>query len=321
MDLTLQQLRTLREVAARGTIAAAADALGYTPSAVSQQLSGLRKAVGVEVLERIGRNVQLTDAGRELVRHAGEVLERVEVAQVAIERVTNEVRGQLTINVYESVASTLLVPLLQALRVRHPDLVLRSKELIPDLAADSVAAGHSDLAFGIDYRHSPAAPRSDVVRETVAEDAFRLCVADGDPLADRHPAVVDLGELNGRDFIAESPEGHCGRCVLLACRRHGFEPTLVHELDDYPTALQLVAAGEGITLVPDLALVAIPPGVRVLDLAQPVGRTIQLLYRTASADRPAIQAVRSVLADVVADYLPVGPAAAPVPAVTGSTWG
>ncbi|HEY5886813.1 MAG TPA: LysR family transcriptional regulator, partial [Acidimicrobiales bacterium] len=93
--MSLQQLRMLREVANRNTIAAAADSLGYTSSAVSQQLSGLEKATGVAVLERVGRNVRLTDAGRELVRHADDLLAGMEAAQVAIERLSGEVRGVL----------------------------------------------------------------------------------------------------------------------------------------------------------------------------------------------------------------------------------
>ena len=97
MDLTIQQLRMLQEVATTGTIALAASNLGYTASAVSQQLAGLERAVGVPVLERVGRNVRLTDAGRELVVHARLVLGQVEEASAAIERLSTDVAGTVVV--------------------------------------------------------------------------------------------------------------------------------------------------------------------------------------------------------------------------------
>ncbi len=126
MDLTLQQLRMLRELAAVGTIAATADLLGYTPSAVSQQLSALERAVGQPLLERVGRNVRLTDAGRVLVEHAHTVLDQVEAAQLALDQVNAEVRGDFTLTVYGSVATTLLPAMLTILDTRYPDLRVRT---------------------------------------------------------------------------------------------------------------------------------------------------------------------------------------------------
>ncbi len=211
MEMSLQQLRMLREVANRQTIAAAADSLGYTASAVSQQLSGLEKATGVAVLERVGRNVRLTDAGRELVRHADDLLAGMEAAQVAIERLSCEVRGTLAITVFESVAATMLVPLLDKLAVRHPDLHLRTRQMDPDLAMDALASGELDLAFTIDYPHAPAPLRDDVTRYSLLDDILYLVVREDDPLAAQ--GRVRLADLAPRPFIA-SPSGmSCGRCV------------------------------------------------------------------------------------------------------------
>lgn len=298
MDISLQQLRMLREVAARGTIAAAAEALAYTPSAVSQQLAGLERATGVAVLERIGRNVRLTDAGRELVRHAESLLAGMEAAQVAMERVATDVRGELMMTVYESVAGTLLSPLLAKLAAGHPDLRLRTRQLDPDVAIDALAHGDIDLAFAIDYPHAPAPRRDDVVRFDLIDDAFHLVVPECDPL--RGP-VVELREVRDRPFVASPPALTCGRCVVAACRDAGFEPDIVHQLDDYPTTLDLIAAGQGVALVPELGLCNLDARIRVLDLARPVSRTVQLAYRAASAERPAIVAIRDALVEVVAE--------------------
>ncbi len=298
MDVTLQQLRMLREVANRHTIAAAADALGYTPSAVSQQLAGLERTTGVAVLERVGRNVRLTDAGRELVRHADSLLSGLEAAQVALEQVNGEVRGDIEIMVYESVAATLLPPLLDRLAERHPDLSLRTRQYDPDQAIDELANGTIDLTFAVDYRHAPAPPRDDIVRYSILEDRFHVVVADDDPLTG---PTVRLADLADRTFISSPPHLSCGRCVVSACRDAGFEPDIGHQLDDYPTTLHLVAAGQGVSLVPDLGLVQVPPGVRILGIEPPLSRTVQLAYRAASAGRPAIVAIQDALCELVAE--------------------
>ncbi len=298
MDISLQQLRMLREVANRKTIAAAADSMGYTPSAISQQLAALERSTGVAVLERIGRNVRLTDAGRELVRHAHGLLSGMEAAQTALERVNGEARGVLEVTIYESIAAPLLSPLLGRLADTYPDLHLRTRQADPDLAINRLALGEVDLAFAIDFPHAPAPHRRGIDRVTVLEDRFRLVVADDDPLTE---GTVSLADLADRPFIASPPGLSSGRYVVEACRDAGFEPDIVHQLDDYTTSLHLVAAGQGVTLVPDLGLTQPVAGTRILELQQPVWRNVQIAYRTASAERPAIVAVREILTDLVAE--------------------
>ena len=276
-----------------------AESLGYTPSAISQQLTNLEKSSGVEVLERVGRNVRLTDAGRELVRHADSLLAGMEAAQVAVESITNEVRGALEMTVYESVAATLLPALLARIADEHPDLSIRTRQYDPDLAMDDLAAGDIDLAFAIDYRHAPAPPRDDIIRYPVLEDTFHAVVPVDDPI---RGSSVELSDLADRPFISSPPGLSCGRCVVAACRAAGFEPDVVHQLDDYPTTLQLVASGHGVALVPDLGLGNPPDGLRILRLESPLSRTVELAYRTASQHRPSIVAVRDTLVDVARDW-------------------
>jgi DNA-binding transcriptional LysR family regulator len=303
MEMSLQQLRMLREVANRTTIAAAADSLGYTSSAVSQQLSGLEKATGVAVLERVGRNVRLTDAGRELVRHAEDLLAGMEAAQVAIERMSGEVRGVLHITVFESVAGTLLVPLLDRLKERHPELQLRTMQMDPDLAMDALASGELDLAFAIDYPHAPAPRRDDITRYSLMEDVLRLVVCEDDELADC--TRVRMADLRDRPFISSPVNLSCGRCVVVACRDAGFEPDVAHQVDDFATSLHLVSASQGVALIPDLGLIDLPPHLRAIDIDPPVSRLIQLAYRATNVDRPAIVAVQDAMIEIV-DELGLG---------------
>ncbi len=298
MDLTVQHLKLLREVANRGTIAAAAEALGYTPSAVSQQLNGLEKSTGVAVLERVGRNVRLTDAGRVLVSHADDLLAGLEAAQAAIEQVQSEVRGRLELSVYESVAATLLPPLLDRLALQYPELTVATRQLEPDPAMEAIAAGDLDLAFTIDYVQPATSGK--VLRETVLKDEFFLVVADDDPITD---SKIPLSAVADRVFISDPVDVSCGRCVLNACRSAGFEPNILHQLEDYPAVLRLVATGHGVALIPHLGLIHKPEGVRALALEEPVHRLVQVAFRGSSEDRPVIRAVRETLREVAVDVV------------------
>ncbi len=297
MDMNLQQLRMLCEVSRLGTIAAAAESLGYSASAVSQQLNGLEKSTGVPMTERVGRNVRITDAGRELVRHANELLAGLEAAQVAVERVNKQVAGELCIAVYETVAGTLLPPLLHDLADRYPDLLVRTRELEPVHAMTELDNGDVDLAFTIEYRHLATVLPKGVEAKSLIEDPFYLAVPEGDSIGNSR---VSIGAIADRVMIAPPGWSSCGECVVAACRTAGFEPDIYHEVDDYRTLMRLCAAGLGVGLVPELALIDMPPGIRMVEIWPPVTRTVQLAHRSASSGRPAITAVHESLDRVIA---------------------
>lgn len=294
MDLTIQQLRMLQEVAVAGTIAAAAANLGYSPSAVSQQLGGLERAAGVAVLERVGRNVQLTDAGRELVVHARLVLAQIEEASASLERLSTEVSGTVLVGVMESVVMAFLPPFLRVLRERHPALQVRTREYetLDDL--DWVRSGALDAGFIVDYPSSKARHEG-LERLLVCNDWFKVVVPEGHRLTG---PTVSLAELSGEPMIGDAGRSSCGQWAMQACRAAGFEPDFVHQLDDFPATLALVASGAGVAVVPSLGLSGMPAGVRVLELEEPMCRLLEFAYRTSSRDRPAIQALVSAVTAV-----------------------
>lgn len=292
MDLTLHQLRLFLAVVEHDTISAAAEALGYTPSAISQQLGGLEQACGVPIFERVGRGLRLSDAGRVLVDHAHSVLNGAEAALAAVARVDSVIEGTVVVSAYESVASTLLPTLLTTARDRYPDLEIRVRQMDPDESIPALLRGDVDLAFTVDYPHSPLGPTAGVDTWDITHDRFHLVVPFDDALG---AEPVPLGSLANRPFISSPPGMSCGECVIAACRAAGFEPIINHALDDYPTALRLVAAGEGVALVPDLGLVRPPQGIRVIPLQDAVTRDVQLAVRSASASRPSYLAVRDAL--------------------------
>lgn len=299
MDVTIQQLRMLREVSIRGTIAAAAGELGYTPSAVSQQLSTVERTTGVAMLERVGRNVLLTDAGRELVAHAELVLRQMDAAAAAIERVQGEVAGTLRLGFIESVAATVLGRLMRRLKEDHPDLTLRTREIDGQVAIDALAKGDLDITFVIDDPLTPTPAVDGFEKLLVCRDWFSAILPPGFFPDGQVPAEIDVVALAGLDFVGPPCDDPCGRTVAQMCRRAGFEPDFVHSVSDYPTTLRLVAAGCGVALVPDLGLRDVPTDVTVVDLAEPRHRTVEIMFRSTSQERPAIQGFIVALHEVV----------------------
>lgn len=293
MDISIQQLRMLREFSRQSTIARAADVLGYTASAVSQQLSTAEKTTGVALLERVGRNVMLTDAGRELVSHAELILNSLDEAEAAIERLQGEVSGELRVFFFESVGSTMLEPVMTRLRTSHPDLKLRTAFVDTD-PSELVRRGELDIAFAVE-REAGSPERADLDRMLVCRDWLRLAVPAGS-LDTTGP--VNLEVATDFEFVAPPPNDACSFAVNRAFATMPTSPLIAHRIADFPTVLRMVAAGAGAALVPDLGLVRVPDGVDLVELEQPQHRVIELLSRSSSAERPAIAAFKTAVAEV-----------------------
>ena len=294
MDVTLHQLRLLTQVRTHGTISAAAGAMRCTPSAASQQLSAIEAAVGAAVVRRVGRGIQLTDAGHTLVRHADVVLRQIEAARADMELLQEEVAGTMHISVLESLTARVLPRLLTLLRERHPALSVRTYQ-VENAGLQRVLSGELDGAFVVDYPDSPIRRDEAIVRHLVCRDWFKIVVPFDDEL---EGPVADLKALDGRPLISSPTHLSCGRCITVACRTAGFEPDVVHQIEDYPGVLNLVAARAGVALVPDLGLLKVPDGVRQVSLSRPFCRHVEFVHRKSSAHRPSMLAFLEVLDDV-----------------------
>ncbi len=227
--LDLRRLRLLRELSERGTIAAVADALQYTPSAVSQQLAMLERETGVKLLERAGRGVRLTDPALVLVGHAGALLERAALAEAELAAASGTVAGRGRIAGFQSALVHIALPAVEAL--------------------PALALGDFDVVVGDEWRHAPWSLSDALVREELRRDPVRLGGASSfDGLAD---AV----------WVAGQPGMTWDEVTRRICREHGgFEPIIRHRAEDATLALELVARGLAVTLLPDLALQGAPDG-------------------------------------------------------------
>lgn len=285
--LDVRKLRLLRELAHRQTIAAVAEALAYTPSAVSQQLAALEREAGVPLLERTGRRVLLTAAALTLVDHTETILAALEQATADLAGSRAGLTGTLRIGAFPTAVRTILSPALVALSRDHPGLELTVTELDPATVPAALRAATLDVALVQEYDYVPAEPDPALDTEPLLEETVYLAALTGEPLEARR----------AEPWIAGTPGTLCHTMTVRACQAAGFTPRIRHHADDFGTVLALVAAGQGVALVPELGLAPTP---NVVLTALPTRRRTHLAYRRGTAAHPAVAAARSALHTAVA---------------------
>ena len=291
-----RRLRVLREVAEQGTLAAAADALHLTPSAVSQQLAALEREVGQPVIERNGRGVRLTGAAEVLVGHANVVLAQLEAAAADVAAYSEGVVGTVRIAGFATALAELVAPAAAALRASHPaaradDRRAGGARLLR--RARARRRRHRDLdgvAAQAPPQRRPALPP----RARCARDALDAVLPADHPLAAR--AEIDLAELAAEPFVGPPDGTSCHDVTVSGCAAAGFTPAFEHWSLDFYTTMALVAAGLGVALVPRLAQAAVPAGAVVRPLRAPApARHVFAATRAGAERRPTVAAVLAAL--------------------------
>lgn len=293
MELGGVHLRALVELARCGTMTAAAAALGYTPGAISQQIAQLERTAGALLIRRVGRRVELTDAGHTLVVHAGHILRAQAEAAAAIERTRTETAARLRLGVFGTAAAAFLPPALRWLCEHHPGVRVVSQEVDVDQAHAEVSAGRVDLALGLDYPDAPLA--RDEASELVRLHSERFSVAVPTPDAPPAGTAWRLTQLAEREWILPAPDSYYGRAVRTACRRAGFEPRVVHEVTDTATSLAMVGAGLGVAPLTGLMLRLRSEGIAPVPLHDVVERHVVVAVRAASRGRPSVEVLIEAL--------------------------
>jgi len=297
MHVSLVHLATLEAIVRLGTMAAAADELGYTTGAVSQQMEALGRSVGVQVFERAGRQVELTDAGRALARTAPDLLnaERQLFDQVA--NSTNSISDRLVIGSWGSTAARLIAPIVAAARAKYPTLDVHSQEVDVDDASNAVQRRAVDMAFGLTYPDVPIRRDPDVNVVPLRRERFGVAVSQ-----DRRdlPRLAELSDLSGEDWILPRPTTQYGMAMRFACRRAGFEPLVRHQVStDTAATLNLVSQSLGIAPATKWMMRLAPPKVRHIQLHDDVFRDLVLVVPQDHQHRRAIVALVGVIESTV----------------------
>ncbi|WP_019069045.1 LysR substrate-binding domain-containing protein [Streptomyces hokutonensis] len=295
----LHRLRLLRELKHRGTLAAVAAALSYSPSAVSQQLSQLESEVGVPLLVPVGRRVRLTPQAEILVAHTEAVLKRLEEAEADIATSLTDLTGTLRIASFQTAALALVPTALTLLRDAHPRLRVEVAQAEPSEALPALLARDFDLVITEEYPGNPHPRPAELEHEPLCEDPLRL--ATPRPVDQGTGPLDELRALADHPWVMEHVGSPARHWATALCRTAGFEPDVRFESADLVLHLRLAELGHAAALLPDLAWNGRPPAVTLREL--PEGHRTRSLFtavRSGRGPHPAIRACRQALRRAIA---------------------
>ncbi|MEV3857295.1 LysR family transcriptional regulator [Streptomyces sp. NPDC050095] len=292
------RLAALVAVSEAGSITRAAQRLGYTVPALSQQLAKLEREAGTALLVRHHRGARLTGAGEVLVETARRVLDELERARHELARLAGLSGGRLRLGTFTTAGMHLLPPALTAFRRAHPDVELSVTDYEPPLGVAAVAAGDVDLALTHTYAPAePVAAPSSVVLEPVLVEELVLVTAPGQALTAGAggSSRLPLSELAGQPLISMAPTHPPRQGVESALARAGATPSVLVDAPSYALVCALVSAGLGVAVVPEMVarMSAAPLGWRLLEPGD-LRRTISLVHR-ADESNPAVDSFRALL--------------------------
>ena len=306
--LDVTRLRVLLAVARHGSVTAAAQALHYAQPSVSHHLARLEAETGSRLVQRAGRGIRLTDAGRLLADRAEEILGRLDAAEAELAAHTGLRSGRVRLAAFPSALGTFVPAAAAAFAAAYPSVDLRFAEAEPPAAVRMLRSGEVEVAVLFSYPEAPAPDLAGLRHEVLLDEPIHLVTPAG-WLGDR------LADHRDRPWI-----GGCERCrseLLRACAADGFTPDIRFTTDDYVAVQRLVAAGLGVTTLPGLALAAHRDDrVRVVPLPG-AGRRVSVAVHGEPPDPPGTAALLACLRAAVnpgtAAPLP-SPSAEPAPA-------
>ena len=303
--LDVKRMRVLKEVADRGSFSAAAEALSYTQSAVSQQIAALEREAGTQLVTRGSRGIRLTEAGEALVRHADAILTRLADAEAELEAIAGLRGGRLRLAAFPTVGATLMPLAIANFRERHPDIELNVRQLEPEDSIPLLKSGDLDIALSIE----PSVRREDedgIDTTFLLEDPMYVALPPSHPLTRK--SRLRLKDLAEESWIGTTDACSCGELVRGHCMRHGFDPKITFESDDYLAIQGLVAAGVGVAMIPNLALTTVRDDIVIRDLGNeaPI-RTISAATLPGAQRSPAARAMIEVLKEVSTEYAEPAP--------------
>jgi DNA-binding transcriptional LysR family regulator len=296
--LNVSRLRVLRELAHRGSVAAVADALWLTPSAVSQQLAALERETRVQLVERAGRGVRLTAAGKLLAERSERVFEALDEARSALQALQTLPSGRVRVASFPSVVRLVVPRVLARLRERFPELLVEVEDLEGEQSLEAVRLGHLDVAVIDDLTWS--AGRQDGLRTTELFATPLVVVFSAGHRWGEGDAVA-WSDLAGEPQVTEQRSSVFARSVESECRRAGFQPQVRARVHDAGAMLALVAGGDMVAVLPELAVAGQSHGVQWRPLTPVVERRLIAVTRVGHDELPAVRELVDELARLTAD--------------------
>jgi molybdate transport repressor ModE-like protein len=296
--LDVRRMKVLREVAARGSFSAAAEALNFTQSAVSQHVAALERETGTQLVERGSRGVRLTEAGSVLVEHADAILARLDAAEEDVAAIAGLRGGRLRLVCFQSAGATVVPKAVATFHERYPQVELGLREAEPEEAAAMLKAGEVDLALLYDHPAMNLMP--DLELTHLMDDRYDVLLPAKHPLAGRRRlALTDLAD---DAWILSTSNNGCRRITSATARDAGFEPRVAFEADDTLASQALVASGVGVTIMPRMALTALHPGAVARPLSDAPVRRVLAARMEGGFHSPASDAMLEILREEAAGF-------------------
>ena len=301
-EFDVQSLRVIKAIADEGSITAAAAALGYSQPALSQQMKRLERRLGVPVIERVGRSVRLTEAGRVLARHAPAVTTALDAAAGELAELRGLRAGRVRLVGFPSASPTVVPRLLTDLAEHHPGVTITYVEAEPPEAVEAVREDRADIALTFSYpgdRDDPhGSSASGLAVRAIGTDELLAVLPTGHPAADG--GRIDMSALSDENWIAGCPR--CRGHLLELCGRAGFVPRISFETDNFVAVEGLVAQGIGVATLPRMAVESFPrlPGVLTVALPIAEARTIHVVTAHGAERVPAVRTTLAALTRVLA---------------------
>ncbi len=292
--LNANRLQVFREVVERSSFSAAADALSYSQSAVSQSVAALEEEVAAQLIERSRGGARPTAAGAALAGHANAIMASIETAESELAAIVAGRGGRLRTASFPSAGATLMPRAIAGFRASHPGVEISLVEGEPEEIVPRLRAGELDFALLYEFEGVGERLGAGLRRFELLDDPLHLALASDHRLATRER--VRLEDLREQDWIQTSAASPCARHVVRSCHAAGFEPRVSFESDDYQTAQGLVAAGVGVALIPQLALSTVRADIRIrrLEPSSPLRKVFAATPR-AAAVTPAVATMLDVL--------------------------
>ena len=302
--LDSRRLHVLATVVEAGSITAAANVLGYTASAISQNITALERDSGVALLEKAGRGIRPTQAGLLLAEHATGVIARLHEAEAALKALRAGEAGRLRLAAFSTAGASLVPKAMSRFRAVNRAIELDLAVAEDDEAIALLRAGRIDLAIVAYDDAVDDGLNDDLERTHVLTDPFRVIVPRDHRLAGRR--TIALAELADEPWVATA-SARCSaqEVVVRACAAVGVTPRFAIEAEEFATAVGFVGAGLGVTLVPLLALGAVPESVRVRPVrGQEPTREVYAISRRSNADDPKVDSMVRALSESARSFAP-----------------
>lgn len=293
--MDIGRLRTLRELDRRGTMAAVAEALLLSPSAVSQQLTQLEDEAGIALIERRGRGVRLTAAGKLLVTRADRIFALLEETRTDLAAMAGDVTGDLRIAAFPSVATALIPPAMRMLAERHPELDVVLDVMEPDAALAALRAWQADVAL-VDTFTIPDCGRGEGFDSIHVYDDRLFAVLPRDHrLAGRDH--LSLGDLKGERWALDNVVSAYSQAIVGACRAQGFEPVINGYCNGFEVVTAMVEDGCSVSVMPGLLVESYRGDLHFRRIEPEISRSIAVATRHGEARKPAIAALIAAVAE------------------------